>query len=1190
MEIFMRSIDWSITRQQVEEHLAVVLHGPNFSHLSPTSFNFHVHLHQDKKRVRHHAGTGALTLPTAEIGTYFLDLHGSDNPKFPLVIGKKRIVFCISKHPNGRSDVIERITLQPYMQPWILAEREKRTKQLKNTVRLRAIQFGWECRDYVLSIECEDQCTEQATLGFDSDRREIRIRLQRDKTYFIVAPYSHINSIHVHNYLGNEPSIVLTLNTALRYECETGSQPPRRRLSFLPIPGHERVVPFASLVLRLVCPIAEDLNDFRRLCRIAELHRVDEYEYPVERRGCFSVTALEKLQSQLLPVKWCVAFQIEALLMNMYLDAKEILELMPRIYTMIGEDGDKFTATTLRRFGTLAKHLFWDEGDKEPDVLQCFLDAEKESRSLKSFDTLKPSDGSLCDMFHVKITPTTMSFEGPLPEQSNRVIRAYHPDHQESFLRVSFTDEAGLQYRFDREIDGPSFIRERVGPFLLNGLTIAGNFFEFLAYSQSALKEHCVWFVKPFMNGLDVVDAQSIIAGLGTFDKVDRRLVYCPARYAARISQAFTATDAVQVEVEEILHIDDKSTSDGKYQFTDGVGTMSQDLCREIWLELKQTKRNRSRISRPSPSSYQIRFQGSKGMISVDYKLSGYVMCLRPSMIKFEDPKTTAIEIARAFDRPMAYFLNRPLIMLLEGLGVPYETFKRYQDMAVDATKNAAKSLKQAAALFESHGLGASYRLPSVMLSLDKLHIMSLPNNQFYEKMLAYAINHVLRDLKNYARIPIPGAFTLVGVADVHKYLGPDQIFACVKPLNGRTIFLKGPVLISRSPTIHPGDVQIVHAIGQPPSSSPFAIEPLVNTVVFSIEGDRPVPSCLGGGDLDGDVYNLIPLNELPEFSPEKIADPASYEAVPRKEVKHPSTMADVAEFVMEYINSDVLGLVAINWLITADSQGIFHKDCITLANLHSNAVDYPKSGQPVPIGDIPKLPLKTRKPDWNAPETVNVASSSSNYYESSKAIGRLFRAIDLPVEQLVHDTKPKHSRKKNKKMNDNAADDMTDTFSNLSFTSISGTIEDHVNDYIDIDADSVVDEIESIQDLFSRYASELRGICAVNSLSHARTAQLSEEEAIIGTIIQKSSQPRKRKDMMAALRSSTDILVRGIREQLRGEDSEGPYEDLQRAWLAWQLALAHKNDFGAQSFGWVALGAIFEAIREIEASTNTGI
>jgi RNA-dependent RNA polymerase len=331
------------------------------------------------------------------------------------------------------------------------------------------------------------------------------------------------------------------------------------------------------------------------------------------------------------------------------------------------------------------------------------------------------------------------------------------------------------------------------------------------------------------------VDAKTIIHGLGDFKHLDSR---CPARYAARLSQAFTATDAVSVEVEEILHIEDISTADNKFHFTDGVGTLSPALAREIWTHLKSSKR-RARSLKTHPSSFQIRLMGSKGMLSVDYRLSGNTICLRPSMIKFEAPNSTEIEVARAFDRPGSYFLNRPLIMLLEGLGVQFDVFKKYQDMAVVETRKAGDSLKQAATMLENFGLGSSYRLPSVLLSLDKLDIFSFPNNPFYEKMLEYAINHVLRDLKNYARIPVPKAWTLVGVADVHKYLKPNEIFACVKPIKGKAIYLEGPILISRSPTIHPGDVMVVNAIGFPPprSDCPFAKEPLSNTVVFSILG-----------------------------------------------------------------------------------------------------------------------------------------------------------------------------------------------------------------------------------------------------------------------------------------------------------------------------------------------------------------
>jgi hypothetical protein len=75
--------------------------------------------------------------------------------------------------------------------------------------------------------------------------------------------------------------------------------------------------------------------------------------------------------------------------------------------------------------------------------------------------------------------------------------------------------------------------------------------------------------------------------------------------------------------------------------------------------------------------------------------------------------------------------------------------------------------------------------------------------------------------------------------------------------------------------------------------------------------GNRPVPSCLGGGDLDGDLYNLFPLSDpnykdLQLFKPEKFASPANYEAAERQILDQPSTMKDVARFFMEYISSDV--------------------------------------------------------------------------------------------------------------------------------------------------------------------------------------------------------------------------------------------------------------------------------------------
>jgi RNA-dependent RNA polymerase len=266
-------------------------------------------------------------------------------------------------------------------------------------------------------------------------------------------------------------------------------------------------------------------------------------------------------------------------------------------------------------------------------------------------------------------------------------------------------------------------------------------------------------------------------------------------------------------------------------------------MSKELAIAVTQALRNKRRRLRSKTyvRAFQVRFMGSKGMLCVDYKLQGRAICLRPSMIKFEAPESREIEIARAFDRPGAYFLNRPLIMLLEGLGVTYGVFKKYQDKAVRDTQQSTESLGQAARMLESHGLGASYRLPSIMLSLEKLGIDNLSHQPFYQRMLEFAVYHILRLLKNNARIPVPDAWTLVGVADVHKYLKEGEIFACIKPVDKRVIYLEGPVLISRSPTIHPGDAQVVHAIGPPPADSCFSKEALQNTVVFSVRGTEYV-------------------------------------------------------------------------------------------------------------------------------------------------------------------------------------------------------------------------------------------------------------------------------------------------------------------------------------------------------------
>jgi len=71
----------------------------------------------------------------------------------------------------------------------------------------------------------------------------------------------------------------------------------------------------------------------------------------------------------------------------------------------------------------------------------------------------------------------------------------------------------------------------------------------------------------------------------------------------------------------------------------------------------------------------------------------------------------------------------------------------------------------------------------------------------------------------------------------------------------GRDDTPRSNIIVTRSPAMHPGDVQIVNAVAVSDNSP---LKRLSNVVVFSQHGARDLPSQLSGGDLDGDLYNVI--------------------------------------------------------------------------------------------------------------------------------------------------------------------------------------------------------------------------------------------------------------------------------------------------------------------------------------------
>ncbi|EKM55560.1 uncharacterized protein PHACADRAFT_173707 [Phanerochaete carnosa HHB-10118-sp] len=874
MEVQILSICPSASVHDVKHAIADVLHVPDFQQDGSPPINFEVFFYPAKSEEL--CRTGVLTLPSHDIGEQFLQSYGGSPADMTISVGWYDLEFRKS-NKEPRPAILKKITTTPYVDP----KDEEEHKQLEADLRTRsvsvcAVQFGWECRDSVYSVEYEKSCEGSSKLTFDGARREFRVRVtdaETNSSVIIVIRAMQIAWAAVHGQSPTQTVLFLALHWSPTYEFEQADEPepsdsrtrprkpPRQCLTALD-PEHAIYSIYTSLALRFVCDEENALDSLLWLCKHARVKR-NKHIYPVAqpKRNLFAPNLQNDYRDWLASLKWELAFQVDTLARNNIMDLQEILSLRSQLCRMAADKDAKYLASFVRHLAREARDPSWYRGAANPkDALkELFIRCRKEftpPRDTPSPDDIANGTRPEFECFHAIVTPSTVRLEGPFLEQCNRVIRKY-ARNTSCFLRVRFADEARLQFRSEREVDCRAFIHNRFGNVLRRGLVIAGRHFHFLGYTQASLKEHTAWFVRSFKQPAvtsdgtsceETVTADTIIAGLGVFDGIlyDPELIMCPARYGARQAQCFSSTSAsVTIDLDDIEVVEDIVDADGERSFTDGVGTISPNLAAEIWTRLCAASGRPP--SERGPRRFQIRIQGAKGMVSVDHLLQGRKLCLRPSMIKFYAADSRTLEIADAFVKPSKFYLNRPLVMLLEELDIlgGYDFLKFLQESVVEKTEAAVQSLYAAADLFDDFNLGRTYDLSNVFRELHHMGIATL-DDTFSQQVLCFGRHHVLRDLKYRARIPVPSGWNLVGVADIHGCLEEGEIFACVIPYEGQEpIYLHGPTLISRSPVIHRGDVQVVRAIGPPPPGSPFEIEPLHNSVVFSTKGSSAFTICV---------------------------------------------------------------------------------------------------------------------------------------------------------------------------------------------------------------------------------------------------------------------------------------------------------------------------------------------------------
>ena len=236
----------------------------------------------------------------------------------------------------------------------------------------------------------------------------------------------------------------------------------------------------------------------------------------IRTREVSHIKAMVNVDRQLLTMKFGLAFEVEKAVLNGDLEASEILSLSKTIHSLsrtssgLSPAAFRFFVATLRGFNQndpSRPRYMHSRGSTSLD--QQLINATKHY-SVKSSSKITPYlvTPSTFECYHLIVTPTSRYLEGPIPDQSNSVLRRF--GNHECFLRVSIQDERRSKLRREPGMDISRLLRSRFGVLLTDGLHLGGRRYEFLGYSMSGLREHSVWFVTPFESDTGRMDAAKI--------------------------------------------------------------------------------------------------------------------------------------------------------------------------------------------------------------------------------------------------------------------------------------------------------------------------------------------------------------------------------------------------------------------------------------------------------------------------------------------------------------------------------------------------------------------------------------------------------------------------------------------------------------------------------------------------------
>lgn len=607
-----------------------------------------------------------------------------------------------------------------------------------------------------------------------------------------------------------------------------------------------------------------------------------------------------------------------------------------------------------------------------------------------------------CVTIHrVLLTPTHIRCVGTEVDVGNRVVRQFttkHGFHESAFVRVRIAEENGEKL-FSTQL-GP-LVEERIRQIAKEGMDINGEVYEFLAYSSSQLKEYSFWMV----NAKSGWNIAKIRGTLGDFS-----MCATISKYAARFGQCLSATiqskdrlskNSGLLKVAPII-IADIEASDGLGKLhSDGTGKISRSLLDEALSTIPYAPTDLKSVS-----IIQIRYGGAKGTLSAWKDLNAGIR-LRGSMVKFE-AKYENVEICSVgTSRP--YFLNRNLILLLRVHGVEESIFLgKQREMLNDLDSMLASNETARKLLPALSGLDAS--INNALMTMLGLGIEPSDDPFLFGCLQALRLHHIFT-LRKKARIFVEKGAILMGGMDETGQVPEGCVYVqiCKPACQGRrrkSLVLKGAVMVTKHPVMHLGDVRMLLAVDLP------CLSDHANVILFSKHGSRPEADKMAGSDLDGDEFavtwdtNLFLHQWNGCFERKRLAAsactleaanavPMNYDVgTPSVSARVPASEADysgaMVNHLINLIKNDNLGRIAMLWQDYASRHSADCDQCIRLAELHSIAVDFPKSGIPAELPKDLLLPADFLIAHWREKK------GPANTVHCDSIIGKLYDEVLL--------------------------------------------------------------------------------------------------------------------------------------------------------------------------------------------------